>query len=67
MFWICAEKSVDSTGMFLFLLSSAYTEWIGGSQAAGRGQMASTDQGDISYPWHYAQHLDWGEKEKGNI
>jgi len=26
MFWICAENSVDNTGMFLLLLSSAYTE-----------------------------------------
>ena len=26
MFWICAENSVDNTGMFSFLLSSAYTE-----------------------------------------
>lgn len=24
--WICAENSLDNTGMFLFLLSSAYTE-----------------------------------------
>jgi len=26
MFWICAAKSVDNTGMFSLLLSSAYTE-----------------------------------------
>ena len=26
MFWICAENSVDNTGMFSLLLSSAYTE-----------------------------------------
>jgi len=26
MFWICAEHSVDNTGMFLLLLSSAHTE-----------------------------------------
>ena len=25
MFWICAENSVDNTGMFLLLLSSAYS------------------------------------------
>jgi len=24
MFWICAENSVNNTGMFLLLLSSAY-------------------------------------------
>ena len=26
MFWVCAENSVDNTGMFSLLLSSAYTE-----------------------------------------
>jgi len=26
MFWICAENSVDNIGMFLLLLSRAYTE-----------------------------------------
>jgi len=26
MIWVCAENSVDNTGMFLLLLSSAYTE-----------------------------------------
>ena len=26
MFWICAENSVDNSGMFSLLLSSAYTE-----------------------------------------
>jgi len=25
MFWICAKNNVDNTGMFLLLLSSAYT------------------------------------------
>jgi len=26
MFWVCAENSVGSTGMFPLLLSRAYTE-----------------------------------------
>jgi len=26
MFWICAEYSIDNTGIFLLLLSSAYAE-----------------------------------------
>ena len=26
MVWICAESSVDNTGLFQLLLSSAYTE-----------------------------------------
>jgi len=50
MFWICAENSVDNTGMFSLPLNSAYTESrpfcsshhptskeAGGAEEAGRG------------------------------
>jgi len=67
MFWICAENSVDNTGMFLLLLSSAYTEsrpflllappckWVGWGCTKGweRTQQGQlTSAGQRDIPYH---------------
>lgn len=61
MFWICAENTVNNTGMFSLLMSSAYTvksfctshltsEEAGGTRSwkgTQLGQLAPTDPMDI--------------------
>jgi len=65
MFWICAENSVDNTGMFWLLLSSAYIEprpfllltpphqgdWgcTRSWEGTQLGQLTPTDQRDVLY------------------